>query len=112
MIISASIDLAKIDRSKIVVGKNGAQYYNIQINVNDEADQYGNNASVVTNQTKEEREAKAPKTYLGNGKTVWSSEGAPASIQPAALKFENDYFPSKVQKISAPVQSNDSDLPF
>jgi len=100
MIISASIDLAKIDTSRIVAGKNGAQYYNISINVNDEADQYGNNASVVTNQTKEEREAKAPKVYLGNGKTVWSSQGAPAATQPAA------------KKVSVPVQEEFNDLPF
>lgn len=100
MIISASIDLAKIDRSRIVVGKNGAQYYNISINVNDEANQYGNNASVTTNQSKEERDAKAPKVYLGNGKTVWSSEGAPAPTQPA------------VKKVSVPVQHQSDDLPF
>ncbi len=100
MIISASIDLAKIDTSRIVAGKNGAKYYNISININDEADQYGNNASVVTNQTKEERDAKTAKVYLGNGKTVWSSEGAPVATQPAA------------KKVSVPVQSNDSDLPF
>lgn len=102
MIISASIDLAKIDTSKIVAGKNGAKYYNISINVNDEADQYGNNASITTNQSKEERDAKAPKTYLGNGKTVWSSQGTPTPTQQAASK-----------KVSAPVQSNDlDDLPF
>lgn len=102
MIISASIDLAKIDTSRIVDGKNGAKYYNISINVNDEADQYGNNASVTTNQTKEERDAKAPKTYLGNGKTVWSSQGTPVPTQQAAPK-----------KVSAPVQTNDLDqLPF
>ena len=101
MIISASIDLAKIDTLKIVAGKNGAKYYNISINVNDEADQYGNNASVITNQTKDERDAKAPKTYLGNGKTVWASQGAPAPAQAAP------------KKVSAPVQTNDSDqLPF
>lgn len=100
MIISASIDLAKIDTSKIVAGKNGAKYYNISINVNDEADQYGNNASLTTNQSKEERDAKAPKTYLGNGKTVWSSQGA-APTQQAAPK-----------KVSVPVQPQTDDLPF
>lgn len=99
-IISASIDLTKIDKSRIVPGKNGAQYYNISINVNDEADQYGNNASVTTNQSKEERDAKTPKVYLGNGKTVWSSHGTPASVQAPVAP-----------KVSVPVVASD-DLPF
>lgn len=100
-IISASIDLTKIDKSRIVPGKNGAQYYNIQINLNDEVDNYGNNVSVTTNQSKEERDAKTPKVYLGNGKTVWSSQGAPASA-----------FAPVSPKTSVPVQNNDFDLPF
>jgi len=97
-IISASIDLAKIDRSRIIPGKNGAQYYNIQVNLNDEVDNYGNNVSVTTNQTKEEREAKTPKVYLGNGKTVWSSKDTLASVPVAP-------------KVSVPVYPTD-DLPF
>ena len=55
-IISASIDLAKIDKSKIVAGKNGAKYYNILISVNDEKNQYGQDVSISENQSKEERE--------------------------------------------------------
>ena len=78
-IISASIDLAKIDKSKIVAGKNGALYYNINIIINDDVDQYGNICGITNTQSKEEREAKAKKQYIGNGKQVWSSNGpAPA----------------------------------
>lgn len=71
-IISASIDLAKIDRSKITAGKNGAKYYNILISVNDEKNQYGQDVAISENQTKEERERGEKKKYLGNGKTIWS----------------------------------------
>ena len=74
-IIAASIDLAKIDKSRIQQ-KNGALYYNITITINDEADKYGNICSITTNQSKEERESKAKKQYIGNGKMVWSSNGA------------------------------------
>lgn len=77
-IISVSIDLNKLDKSRIITGKNGAKYYNITINVNDDKDQYGNDASVITSQTQEERQAKAPKTYLGNGRVVWSNNSTPA----------------------------------
>ena len=71
-IISASIDLTKIDKSKIVEGKKG-KYYNITITVFDNKDQYGNNVSLTDPQDKEQREAKEPKNYLGNGKVVYST---------------------------------------
>lgn len=74
-IISASIDLAKIDKSKINPGKNGAKYYNILISVNDEKNQYGQDVSISENQTKEERESGEKKKYIGNGKTIWTSGG-------------------------------------
>ena len=41
------------------------------MSVNDET-RYGNNASVMINQTQEEREAKKPRTYIGNGQVVWT----------------------------------------
>lgn len=68
MIINASIDLSKIEKSKIIKGKKGS-YLNVTAFVNDEVDQYGNNVSIIVSQTKEEREVKTPRVYLGNGKT-------------------------------------------
>ncbi len=65
MIINASIDVTKIEKAKITKGK----YVNITAFVNDEVDQYGNNVSIIVSQTKEEREVKTPRVYLGNGKT-------------------------------------------
>ena len=85
-IIKASIDVNKIPKDKIFVGKKG-KYLPITITINDELDQFGNQGPVVVEQTKEERDAKAPKTYLGNVKVVWSNgqnvdpaprDGAPA----------------------------------
>ena len=90
-IIKASIDLNKIPKDKIFVGKKG-KYLPITITINDELDQFGNQGPVVVEQTKEERDAKAPKTYLGNVKVVWSNgnnvepaprDGAPAPAQTA-----------------------------
>ena len=79
-IITASIDLNKIDKAKVqTVDKNGnpfknkGKYLNISITINDEPDQYGNHASIKVNQTKEEREKGEPTVYLGNGKIVWQS---------------------------------------
>lgn len=73
-IIGASIDLAKLETAKIVRGKNGAKYVNIAIIVSDEPNQWGKDVSISLEQSKEEREAKAPKTFVGNGKTVYNSE--------------------------------------
>ena len=73
-IISASIDLSKINKKKIVAHKNGGKYYSIQITLNDEKDKYDNDVSIAEGQTKEEREKKEKKIYIGNGKTVWSKE--------------------------------------
>ena len=66
-IIKASINLNEIPKDKIYVGKKG-KYLPITITLNDEVDQFGNQGPVVVEQTKEERDAKAPKTYLGNVK--------------------------------------------
>ena len=71
-IIKASINLNEIPKDKIYVGKKG-KYLPITITLNDELDQFGNQGPVVVEQTKEERDAKAPKTYLGNVKVVWSN---------------------------------------
>ena len=98
-IIKASIDLNKIPKDKIYIGKKG-KYLQITITINDEVDQFGNQGPVVVEQTKEERETKTPKTYLGNVKVVWTNgtnvstaprDGAPA---PALdLKPQEDDLP-------------------
>ena len=71
-IIKTSINLNSIPKDKIFVGKKG-KYLPITITLNDEPDQFGNQGPVVVEQTKEEREAKEPKTYLGNVKVVWTN---------------------------------------
>ena len=71
-IIKASIDLNKIPKDKIYIGKKG-KYLPITVTINDEVDQFGNQGPVVVEQTKEERETQTPKTYLGNVKVVWTN---------------------------------------
>ena len=71
-IIKASINLTNVPKDKIIQGKKG-KYLPITITLNDELDQFGNQGPVVVEQTKEERDAKAPKTYLGNVKVVWTN---------------------------------------
>ena len=71
-IIKTSINLSEIPKDKIITGKKG-KYLPITITLNDELDQFGNNGPVVVQQSKEEREAKAAKVYLGNVKVVWTN---------------------------------------
>jgi|TARA_R110000803_G_scaffold70117_1_gene132864 hypothetical protein len=72
-IINASIRVDKLPKEKFIKGKDGAVYYNLTISLNDET-RYGNNVAIMDSQTKEEREAKAQRNYLGNGKVVWHNE--------------------------------------
>ena len=97
-IIKARIDVNKIPKDKIFVGKKG-KYLPITITLNDELDQFGNQGPVVVEQTKEEREAKVAKTYLGNVKVVWTNgenvdtpprDGAPAPAPAPKTEVEED----------------------
>jgi|TARA_R110000787_G_scaffold38138_2_gene96334 hypothetical protein len=71
-IINTSINLNNIDKDKIIVGKKG-KYLPISITINDDVDQFGNQGPVVISQSKEEREAKVAKVYLGNVQVVWTN---------------------------------------
>ena len=70
-LINVSLNLQNLPKEKFVEGKKGV-YYNFTLSVNDETNQYGQNVAVFDSQTKEEREAKKDKVYIGNGKVVWT----------------------------------------
>ena len=93
-IIATSIDLTKIPKDKIINGKKG-KYLPITITLNDDLDNFGNNGPVCVQQTKDERDAKVEKVYLGNVKVVWTNgdnvAAAPkgeAPVAPAQVKEE------------------------
>ena len=95
-LINLSLRVDKLPKEKFVSGKDGAVYYNFTIGVNDESNQYGQNVSATDSQTKEEREAKKPKTYLGNGNVVWTDGN---------IKLAD-------KKVEATAKEVESDLPF
>ena len=70
-LLSVSIDVASLPKEKFVTAKNGKVYYNFTVAVNNES-KFGNNVSVFDSQNQEERAAKKPKNYLGNGKVFWT----------------------------------------
>ena len=101
-ILKTSINLNNIPKDKIINGKKG-KYLPLTITVNDDLDQFGNQGPVCVDQTKEERDAKEAKTYLGNVKVVWTNgenvEPAPRDAAPAPPK-------------QAPLPDEVEDLPF
>ncbi len=99
-IIKTSINLNEIPKDKIINGKKG-KYLPISITINDEPDQFGNQGPVIVEQTKEEREAKTAKTYLGNVKVVWTNGN---NVDPAPR--------DNMQAPPAPAAVDDGDLPF
>lgn len=90
-LISLSIDVSKIDKSKLIKGEKGT-YANLTIALNDDKDQFGNDVSCWLKQSKEESDNKAPKTYLGNGKVFWSSY-AKVTQNPTNRQEEHDDLP-------------------
>ena len=100
LILAASINLNEIPKDKIIIGKKG-KYLPISITLNDELDQFGNQGPVIVSQSKEEREAKQAKTYLGNVKLVWTNG--------EVKKFDN---PQQQQAVPAPAAVIEDDLPF
>jgi hypothetical protein len=73
-LINAQINKSKLQGLVHYTNKRtNEESVNITISLNDAPDQYGNNASIWISQTKEERDAKAPKVYLGNGKVIYDS---------------------------------------
>jgi hypothetical protein len=71
-LINLSLRVDQLPKEKFVAGKDGKVYYNFTINVNDDANQFGQNVSAFDSQTKEERDVKKPKNYIGNGSVVWT----------------------------------------
>jgi hypothetical protein len=97
-LVNFSLDLSKLPKDKIIKGKKG-QYINITASVNDET-KFGNNVSFFVSQSKEERENKENKLYVGNGKVVWTD----GNIVKAEVEDK--------EPVNSVVETDDMDLPF
>ena len=74
--ISASIDVSKIDKTKLIKGEKGT-YLNITAFVNlDEKDQYDNNGMITQSVTADEREAGTRGVILGNSRVFYTGESS------------------------------------
>ncbi len=57
--------------------KNGKHYISLVVDTKKEPDNYGNTHAVYASQTKEQRAAKTPKQFVGNGKEYTSQHSRP-----------------------------------
>jgi|TARA_R110000823_G_scaffold310360_1_gene435239 hypothetical protein len=83
-----NIRVDKLPKERFVKGKDGAVYCNITLAINDES-RFGNNIAATVPQTKEEREMKKPKEYIGNGSVFWT-DGKVVLAEKEAVKSEAD----------------------
>ena len=104
-LINASIkasELKKIDKTKIIKGEKDS-YIPITISVNDES-KYGKNVSISIAQSKEDRDAKAVKHFLGNGSVIWTDGNI--------VKGQRDEDSQSSTATNAPPPGDMDDLPF
>jgi len=89
VVINFSNNVEKFPKDKYIKGKKGV-YQNLTVVLNDEVDQFGFNAKVFVSQTTEERKAKTPKIYVGNGKVVWTDGKVNTAKQEVVQASEDD----------------------
>jgi len=77
-------------------------YKNYTVSISDTSDKYNNNVAVYEEQTKEERDAKVKKIYLGNGRVFWTDGKPVFKPEPKA----------KEEPIIIATNSQSDDLPF
>jgi hypothetical protein len=94
-LISVSICLSDIPKSKIKEAKNGKKYVNIVVAKRKEVSQYDETHTVFISQDKDERAANVDKIYIGGGKEFTQS----ASVTVEAVE-------------TMPLAEDLSDLPF
>lgn len=88
-LIGIKVDVTKLDKTKFFKADSGAVYADLDVWVDQEADEDWKIVSVNQSQTKEEREAKTKKNYCGNGKLLYGWGDAPQSAPKAAATEED-----------------------
>lgn len=93
--ITAKIDCAKIDKSALFEGKNGAKYLDIILKETPDS-KFGNDYMVVQSISKERRDAGERGPILGNAK-IWGDKpagvGKTATKKPAPKDDDSDSVP-------------------
>jgi len=95
-----------VDKLKVMldtVTKRNEKGISLDVTMNDEVNEYGQNVSVSVGQTKEQRDAKTKRYYVGNGKVIWTDNKITVAPKQEA----------KGKTTQQPVPADESDsLPF
>lgn len=92
----------------IGIKQQDGSYKNYTLSLNDETNGYGQNVSVWESQTKEQKDAKAPRNFVGNGKVVWT-DGTVKVADKVVTNTEHN----KARELTVITpQVVESDLPF
>ena len=88
---------------KALNAKQGKESEGVKITIllSDQPSKFGQNVSAYVSQTKEQRDAKTPLFYVGNGRTFWSK-----GETPVPQREEQQQAPQPVKN------ADDDDLPF
>ena len=78
-----------------------AEGVKLTISLSDQTNNFGQNVSAYVAQTKEQRDAKTPLFYVGNGKTFWSKGETPVPQRE-----------QPTQPTQAVTDANDDKFPF
>lgn len=97
--ISVGICVTDIPKSAIKVADNGKKYINIVVASRQNEGKYGETHTVYMSQSKEEREAKMEKCYIGSGKAYQPKAASPVTTE-------------SIEQMPAISEEEASDLPF
>lgn len=82
-----SLCLSDLPRTHMTKASNGKLYMNLTIGMRKEPDQWGRDLKVYVTPTKEDREKKANKVYVGGGKTFIFAQSS--GTQPTDAEINN-----------------------
>ena len=109
--VNFSIDVTKIDKSRIVTGKNGGKYIDLTCFISpEEPDKYGQHGGIKHSTTAEERAAGTEMDFVGNATAFW---GEGISIVKKDGSMSSFGAPvKKAAKITKTLEDFDNDIPF
>lgn len=71
-----------------VINKKAEKGIELTVAINDEGNQYDQNVSGYVSQTKEQRDAKKERFYVGNGKTFWTDGTIKVPVKTETVEAE------------------------
>ncbi len=113
--VSGKIDVMKIEKERLFIGKNGAKYLDFTFFLNDEPDQYGNNGMITQDVSKEEREQGVKGPILGNVKIFYrenQSQPNQNQSQPQGQGYQGNQGGNYQGNQGGGQQIPDDDIPF